>query len=853
MIAAKMSNPVVTHPVIVDEALGKRVLLTGATGFVGKVVLEELLRRREELGIDEIHLVIRKNRREESRARFIKLAQSPCFANLPSGWEAYCRVVEADLGDAYALPRRASLAAQVTHIIHCAASVEFDLPVAEAAAANITSALNVVAFAKRCPNLVKMVSVSTAYVTPHPGDDMPVREVLAPLPRPARELYDEMRAGAGASNELDRRLLAETGHPNSYTLSKCIAEHLVMEERGDLPITILRPSIVSACNALPFPGWIDSRAAFAGFVALIGLGHLRAVNVDPSASLDIVPCDEVAHRLLDCAFVLDEEPGSIRYAVAGRRHSNTIENCCRVIVDYFTRHPEERRAVLHWKGSAGWRFRAHDLVHHKAPITAARFLATATGRKKAAKAATRLGATIESLHEAFPYFTHKTFDFRSSLPLPETFDREAYVAIACAGVGRHLLGRDPRRARLGGRREKARGDLRMVLKQPRGNFTVRMMAYLVKKGLRYCVDEVTFDHPSFEAALAEAPKDALVVIVPTHRSYMDFLLSPLLFFTRPELGVRPPKIAAAEEFSKIPLIGRLFERAGAFYIKRGVGRADRSLNEKIKQLVADGETLMFFIEGKRSRDRRFLAPKTGLLRSLASTDQRFVILPVAISYDRVAEESAMLDELTTGDKQEMRLLPLLAWASRMMRGEIKLGRVHLSCGRPVHLAPGDDVRQVARDVMGELQRRTVTTTHHLEAFLHQAHKRGVTGLDLPWLRRAIESRGGEVIDSGLAVEEEMDPLAERCLRQMFQHLFYPDAIARFADHPAIVAAVEREQFRDTPVSIDGRSAADPRLETFLEVLFGDEDKPATTRVESRSPSVFSLLRDLVGVADRPRA
>ena len=834
---------------------GKKVLLTGATGFVGKVVLAELLRRRDELDLSEIHLVIRKDKREDARARFVRLAASPCFSQIPSGWEALCRVVEADLGDAHALPRRTTLAGQITHIIHCAASVEFDLPVAEAAAANVTSALHMLAFAKRCTRLERMVSVSTAYVTPHPGDGVAVHEVLAPLPRAARALYEEMRVGGGP--DLDRRLFAETGHPNSYTLSKCVAEHLLLEEMGDVPLTIVRPSIVSACHALPFPGWIDSRAAFAGFVALIGLGHLRAVNVDPRAALDIVPCDAVAQRLITCAFLRDDPRGAIKHAVAGRRHSNGIDSSCGIILDYFARHPEERRAVLHWRGPRGWRFTAHDFVHHRAPLAAARYLAAATGRKKAARAAMRLGHSIQALHEAFPYFTHKTFDFRSSLPLPAEFDREAYVEIACAGIGRHLLGRDPRRARLGGRREQRRADLKLAWGQPHGNASVRALAYLVKKGLRHCVEDVTFDHPSFEAALAEVPKDALVVVVPTHRSYMDFLLAPLLFFARPELGVRPPKIAAADEFSKIPILGRVFERAGAFYIQRGVGRANRTLNERMRGLVERGETLMFFIEGKRSRDRRFLQPKTGLLRSLASTSQRFVILPVAISYDRVPEEGALMSELRTGDKPEMRLLPLLGWIGRALRGQVKLGHVHLACGRPVHLSPGDDVRAVAREVMGELQRRTVVTTHHLEAFLQAAGARAQgpgPALDLPWLRATIAARGGEVLDSSLPVEEGLEADVERTMRQMFVHLFYPDALARYADHPEIVAAVEREHFLDAPVSIDGRSATDPRLDRLLEVLFAERDAPAPVeKPEPRATSMFAILRDLVAGSDGPRA
>ena len=352
---------------------------------------------------------------------------------------------------------------------------------------------------------------------------------------------------------------------------------------------------------------------------------------------------------------------------------------------------------------------------------------------------------------------------------------------------------------------------------------------------------------------------------------MDFLLVPLLCFARPELGVRPPRIAAAEEFSKIPLIGKIFERAGAFYIRRGVGKADTQLNDQIAKLVADRETLMFFIEGKRSRDRRFLAPKTGMLRSLASTKQKFVILPIAISYDRVAEEQALMAELASGNKQDMRLLPLVQWMGRLVRGEISLGNVHMSCGRPVYMGPGDDVPTVSREVMAELQRRTVTTTHHLEMFLRGVQQRtSVQGiatsstikLDLGWLRAAIEARGGEVLESKLDVDSRFDLATERTLRQMFQHLFYPDALVRFADHPEIVAGIEREHFRDAPVSIDANSASDPRLDHLLELLFASDDVVMEAEMPRQSSSLFSVssvfsrlrgLRGLMTGDNRPRA
>ncbi len=46
--------------------------------------------------------------------------------------------------------------------------------------------------------------------------------------------------------------------PNTYTFTKAIAEQLVAQERGDLPISIVRPSIVVGSWKEPFPGWIDN-------------------------------------------------------------------------------------------------------------------------------------------------------------------------------------------------------------------------------------------------------------------------------------------------------------------------------------------------------------------------------------------------------------------------------------------------------------------------------------------------------------------------------------------------------------------------------------------------------------------
>src|SRR4051812_33234652 len=74
------------------------VLLTGATGFLGKVVLEELLRQRDRLGVDKIVLLARGKRGMSPQERFEKqVAPSACFARLPADWLESVEVVPGDL------------------------------------------------------------------------------------------------------------------------------------------------------------------------------------------------------------------------------------------------------------------------------------------------------------------------------------------------------------------------------------------------------------------------------------------------------------------------------------------------------------------------------------------------------------------------------------------------------------------------------------------------------------------------------------------------------------------------------------------------------------------------------------
>jgi 1-acyl-sn-glycerol-3-phosphate acyltransferase len=747
-------------------------LLTGATGFLGKVVLEELLRRREELDVERVQVLIRPRGRRSAEVRFRQeVATSECFRHLPSDWQRWVEVVEGSLeqpGLGLDGAAREEVAGRVTHALHAAASVNFDLPLSEAARWNIESSLNILEFARSCSRLQKLVCVSTAYVMPHPGDRRPIERTLAPLPRPAEEIYESIRDGSAVEADL----LAQSGQPNTYTLTKCVAEHLLTTRRGTVPLAIVRPSIISASWRHPFPGWIDSSAGFAGFVILLGLGHLRAVVADPETRLDLIPVDEAANRILlacDAGDSAREDP-AIHHAVAGLERSASVRECWERIRDFFSIYRVERRPAMGYLGPPGLRFALADRLHHRLAVAVARLRSA-----RARRAGSQLLARLARLNDAFPYFTRNSFAFRSSAPLDESFDPRSYVTTVSRGVYRHIMGRDDTQWVLAGRRHGGHGgDLRWVIRQPHGTGMIRFASWVITKVLGRCFDRVTVDIPSFEAARRAAPEGHPVVLVPSHRSYLDFVLCSYLFFARPDLRIPIPHVAAAIEFGRIPLVGRLLGSLQAFYLKRGQGREDPELTRRVHGLLREGKTIEFFIEGQRSRSREFLPPKRGLLRCIQSSGTTCTLLPVAISYDRVPEEASFALELAGAPKPRMRLSRLLAWALRVFRGNVDLGCAHIACGTPIRLDVETDIHAVSRGVMEQLGEATVSTTYHIRTFLD---RHPIDGVDVVWLRNAIEERGGRVLDSDLHAPDTLEPLIASTLCRQFAHLFEAEILA----------------------------------------------------------------------------
>lgn len=147
-----------------------------------------------------------------------------------------------------------------------------------------------------------------------------------------------------------------------------------------------------------------------------------------------------------------------------------------------------------------------------------------------------------------------------------------------------------------------------------------------------------------------------LIFLPSHRSHADYIAVSYVLY---EEGFLPPLIAAGENLSFFPM-GFLFRRGGAFFIRRsfkGDPLYTQTVKAYLRQILKEGFSQEFFIEGKRSRTGKTLPPKLGLLSMLVDCllegkPEDAVFCPLSISYEKLVEDNSYLSELGGQEKQE---------------------------------------------------------------------------------------------------------------------------------------------------------------------------------------------------------
>jgi len=268
------------------------ILLTGVTGFVGGLLLRDLLINRSHLKIERIILIVRPRKSSTASARVTTLLDNEIFSPdgpvgvIPPG---LITTLQGDMSKpSFGLDTQGidllynngeggkGGGIKLTKIFHAAASVSFTLPLHEAAAANITPALQAQSLARR--HSAKFIYFSTAFV--HGGEvgseERPLgEEVFGPLGESYNpvKIYKSMVSSAGSptTQSLATTCMETLNFPNTYTFSKSVAEHLLKissssssssTNNDDSSSTlVIRPSIIGPSLSSPYPGYAGAKAS----------------------------------------------------------------------------------------------------------------------------------------------------------------------------------------------------------------------------------------------------------------------------------------------------------------------------------------------------------------------------------------------------------------------------------------------------------------------------------------------------------------------------------------------------------------------------------------------------------------
>lgn len=186
--------------------------------------------------------------------------------------------------------------------------------------------------------------------------------------------------------------------------------------------------------------------------------------------------------------------------------------------------------------------------------------------------------------------------------------------------------------------------------------------------------------------LHQEARDNEIVYVPCHRSHVDYLLLSYIVYHE---GLSLPHVAAGVNLN-IPIVGGILRRGGAFYLRRsfkGNRLYTAVFNSYMRQILARGHAIEYFVEGGRSRTGRLLTPKAGMLAMTVRSYVRnaripVVFVPVYFGYERLIEGDSFISEMGGAKKQKESLFGLFRSINALRE---HFGKVYVNIGRPIRL------------------------------------------------------------------------------------------------------------------------------------------------------------------------
>ncbi|MGH7934957.1 MAG: AMP-binding protein [Candidatus Binataceae bacterium] len=331
----------------------RRILITGATGFLGKVLVYLLLRWHPE--VERIYLLIRGDRRSSLNRLRREILDSPALGplrdHLGTGFDRYVEdriaVIAGDITEPDLITDDVEMLGHgaIDAVVHCAGLVNFEASLEKALSINTVGVANVIEFCRK--RGAALLHVSTCYAAGAAEghrfeDDIPadwcpagrrnfnlqreIRDALAAVDRIEAASHDQARqaklraameddgvdSGDGREfvsdalrkrwvedrlKEIGRERALNWGWPNTYSYTKSLGEQLVLAARDSLDVAVVRPSVIESALADPIPGWNQGVNTSAPLTYLAGRGY-RFYPARGELVLDVIPVDLAAHAII---------------------------------------------------------------------------------------------------------------------------------------------------------------------------------------------------------------------------------------------------------------------------------------------------------------------------------------------------------------------------------------------------------------------------------------------------------------------------------------------------------------------------------------------------------------------------
>ncbi|KAJ1526768.1 hypothetical protein ONE63_008343 [Megalurothrips usitatus] len=287
---------------------GRDVLVTGATGFMGKVLLEKLLRCCPD--IRTIYILVRPKKGVEPSKRLESVAKTVLFEGLlKQKPDAFRKVVPLE-GQVHDVNMGLSEADQrlilerVSVVFHLAASLDWRASLKKAVTDNTIGTKRVMEFCSRIRNLASLVYTSTAFCQCE--EDVLEERVYPARVDPAIVIELSEKLDEPTLEAIRPPLLGR--HPNCYTFTKALTEHVVAEYSKTMPICMVRPAIVVPALREPLPGWVDSLNGPIGVLVASGKGVLRSMMCNEKYGAEVIPVDICINLIIAAVHKRAREP-----------------------------------------------------------------------------------------------------------------------------------------------------------------------------------------------------------------------------------------------------------------------------------------------------------------------------------------------------------------------------------------------------------------------------------------------------------------------------------------------------------------------------------------------------------------